>query len=150
MGKPPARVNSLSTMADQLWALTKPTSRLLTRFVPVCSLNKPYRTSAVPGTQLLRLGRLRGLESDTGNPLRPKVITSRLPITDRLDMVHFRFADCSGLANVCATARESQVSCQSISQQMERATSSRTTAARCQSQHSRQGMQARIRTSLRR
>jgi len=25
-------------------------------------------------------------------------------------MDHFRFADCSGFANVCATARESQVS----------------------------------------
>jgi hypothetical protein len=73
-----------------------------------------------------------------------------LPITDRLDMDQFRFADCSGFANVCATARESQVSYQSIAQQMERATSSRTTAARCQSLHSRQGMQARIRTSLRR
>ena len=55
-----------------------------------------------------------------------------------------------GVANVCATTRESQVSYQSISQQMESATSSRTTGARCQSLHSRQGMQASIRTSLRR
>src|SRR5580704_10972957 len=88
----------------------------------------------------------------TGGALSRKssVNTSRLPIIDRLDMDQLRFADRSGFANVCATARESQVSYQSISQQMERATRSRTTAARCQSLHSRQGMQARIRTSLRR
>ncbi len=60
------------------------------------------------------------------------------------------FADYSGVADVCATTRESQVSYQSISQQMERATSSRTTGARCQLLHSRHGMQASIRTSLRR
>ena len=59
-------------------------------------------------------------------------------------------ADQPGVASVCATTREPQVSYQSISQQMERATSSRTTGARCQSLHSRHGMQASIRTSLRR
>jgi hypothetical protein len=37
---------------------------------------------------------------------------------------NFRVADYSGVASVCATTRESQVSYQSISQQMERATQS--------------------------
>jgi len=39
-------------VADQLSALTKLTDGSLTRFLPVCSLNKPYRTSVVPGLHL--------------------------------------------------------------------------------------------------
>jgi hypothetical protein len=52
MGKPPTRLNGLSVVADQLSALTKLTGGLLTHFLPVCSLNKPYRTSVVPGLHL--------------------------------------------------------------------------------------------------
>jgi len=43
-----------------------------------CSRNVVVSGQDTTGNPLLRLPRLPGLESETGNPLRPKVITSRL------------------------------------------------------------------------